>query len=734
LLRHVGVRIGAAANLLYGFKPLWDCGDPASTPYYAPLEEPLTTFAGDIGSEPGERASFEAPEITLHDDEESLLSKLFDYSVLPFKGEEAGFEMPSGALMLRHPNRADILNELGRYIGVELRPGRRYMLVQIRRIDARSTHAVIRESGAVTFDKALHLTEEGRQAMIRLRPGERLQDGLRHDARITARQAEGYLDFYYRFGTHFVSAVTWGDCLFQVFAYEEAPFRLVRDAYERDCENGRLTGPVSLSYSYYTRPELASACGPIVIRSGDAQLRASVREGRWRDSIHAGTDSLFAAYTHPVEPPSAWLDRAVCSVPIGLELTPINRFIEIFRAFNWQRVLKGALLYQYGHAVKLKLDGIVPIDRSFAALDGFASVEREAAAPRRQRPPHAVYRDWLKLEEQAESADAPGDWLHTVSRLLDVQGGESTGGRAFSLRHEGGMLVSRCIAGAADSERMPIVRLPDEALDRVAIRCETMTGAFILANDSDSRRYVVADGFCFAEGESDPLTGRSRVALNRRLMEEEPHDWERLLPELRLSLADALLVPADAWHEALSYARWVSRLIPADSTLDGLIRVRAAAAALERHMAECGSGRQAEEARTRPQRSPDLEYGVMSLYSRWNALRLSARREAGTDGARLSAYCMELIQLYDELAQRTGSTDGDEPANPCRQYLRETLSAIAADATYETGAAPLSRIPNGRLEGYCRFINRMIESTITGFLEGEMNSWLACNRLQPWTT
>ncbi|GFN31701.1 MAC/perforin domain-containing protein [Paenibacillus xylaniclasticus] len=726
-----GVRIGAAVNLLYGFKPLWDRSEPASTPYYSPPVEPLTTFPIEYSNAAEARSTFGSPEITLHDNEESLLSNLFEYTVHPFKGEENCFEMPSGPLILGHADREDVLNQLGRYLGVELREGRRYMLVKLRRIDGRASHAVIRPSGEVTFDKALHLTEEGRKATIRLRPGERLQDGERHDARITAKQAEEYLDFFYRFGTHFVSAVTWGDVLFQVFAYEEDHYRIVRNAYEKDCENGVLNEPISLSYSYYTRPEFVLASGPIVSFSGDAQLESSIQEGRWIDRIHAARDSLFTAYMDADRLPSSWLEPLSQSVPIGIELTPINRFIELFRAFNWQRVLKGALVYRYSHAIRLKLDGIAAIDQCFEPVGGLPASEQAAVIGRARYT--SEYRDQLKLEEA--NAEKPVDRsFMRVSRLLDVRGSEE-GIREIRLPYNDVMLISRCIRGDSDSQRMAVVQVPDEAMKRTKIRCETMTGAFILMNESGTERYAVSDGFCFTEGEHDSHIGRSRVALDQQLLEGESPDWEALLPELRLSLADAMLIPsASAWREVVAYARWIEHLLPEEVTIPQIVRLRETAALLMQHI-ELSLTEQNKVPEAVSRLSEDGVIRVMSLRTQWNELRCRVKEGAYDTAEQQAVYGGQLLKLYDELKElelnesaATGTDWDTEPAP--RRFVNETMEWIAEEVSAILASGSSSNFPHGRLNGYLNFINRMIDTILTERTKGEQRPWLMWHRLQ----
>ncbi|MEV7028395.1 MAC/perforin domain-containing protein, partial [Kitasatospora sp. NPDC093558] len=170
------------------------------SPLFPPSKVPVTAV------EPAtvkDRNAWSGPVVTIHPDAVGLVGKLYDHQVLVTRGKGT---VPAGSLVLGDADAAAAAAALGDYLGVPLKPGLGYMLVrQVRK------HRV----------ESIDPSETGGQ--VKLTPAadgavEKLPD---RSARPSVSDAAQYLSFFETFGTHFVTAVHYGEVIFQVFAYEE---------------------------------------------------------------------------------------------------------------------------------------------------------------------------------------------------------------------------------------------------------------------------------------------------------------------------------------------------------------------------------------------------------------------------------------------------------------------------------------------------------------------------------
>lgn len=546
-----GIQIGSAANLLLGFKPLWNTSENGSSPLFAPPKSPITITEENIVTR--ENALFGYPLVTLHDNVESLLNDLFEYVILPFKGEERSFSMPSGPLILNSRDRDNAITTLSNYIGVDLSKDYSYMLVKLRRFSGISDHEVLRKSGAKTFDRMVHLTKEGRLAMSRLRPGKRLSFGLAHDASISENQAEGYLNFFYEYGTHFISRIYYGDYIFQVFAYNKDNFTCIKEAFAEDSIDGALTGLQAMNYNYYTNNRLVSEYGAIVIHSGDSKLEKTLADKAWYDERYVHGNSIFAAFTNHALAQTLFLSQFDEILPIGFELTPLNRFIEIFRSFSWQRVLKGALLQRYGNSIKLAVPRLNKDDIVKTINNPIDELLTQAAMPSGEEV--LLYENIMDMGKLSlESKDKVKNII-VMSNAMQFADKTSVNlpGRSVNL-------ISHCIYAAAESWNMPELVVTDEAFTSLSLHFEKMQGVMRINNLSRSKSSIVLDGFCYTDNGTRVFLKKLRESVPQRILEKVSDGMRQLIIEQMLLQEDDQKNSLVYQGDNKSYVNWFNRI------------------------------------------------------------------------------------------------------------------------------------------------------------------------------
>ena len=96
---------------------------------------------------------------------------------------------------------------------------------------------------------------------------------------LTAAQTQACLDIFHTAGTHFVSKITVGEVIFQVFAYPSDRFQNVKKAYA----SNDFTGENAVAFAMFTTDANTGAYGyvkefgNILSMSGDASLQKSLR-------------------------------------------------------------------------------------------------------------------------------------------------------------------------------------------------------------------------------------------------------------------------------------------------------------------------------------------------------------------------------------------------------------------------------------------------------------------------
>jgi hypothetical protein len=674
-----GARLGTAVNLLFGLRPVWNAADPADSPFFHPPGAPLTTSAPCV--EPSLAPHWSWPEITLHDDVESLVSELLDVRVVPIAREGGPFAMPSGVLALRGPRRADAIRSIGDRFGVNVHDACGYLLIAVRHEAGRAEHEVTAQDNHVLFQRSRHLTPAGERAMARLRPGRRREFGGQHDAAISAREAQRGLDFCYEYGTHFLAAVRAGDRLVQIFSYDGAAYAQVLAAFVAHGDE-RLRGVDALAFASHIRPKAGASAGRIVSLANGSALERSRVDGVWRDE--AIGESLLAPFGHGDAACRQLLSSFARITAVGYDLVPLDRFMEHFRSAAFRRVVRGALFAAYGRAISLpvpRLIDLTPMDGPRVDLAAIAHGDAHptrmtAAAPVLHIPPDAdIALDANIVTIAADRIDAPRN------------------------------------TGAAAT-----LRLAPHA--RLVMAAREMEGAVLIVRDDGQE--ALLDGLRFACEGDDDAPGRMRVVLRGDLATVPSEDAAALAMPLAQALASVLAHGATSANDrgralAIAQLDMLACAIPASSADDVLDRLRACSRTSAVLLAAADDAQDVGALA----RYADVRADVLAILSRGELL---ARESAETDaraketfGADVAALwrahaaslahvrattgpCHQRIldrSLHD--AEHNVRVGEPSPDDPRLAALLDQFEAIADDAgAMRAAAAELDRLGNAR--------------------------------------
>ncbi|GLQ51900.1 hypothetical protein ACFFJT_18335 [Dyella flava] len=544
------VQLGNSVNVLHGLRPAWFGSSGTAAPFDLP---PCAAWVGVPVPEPAGRGSWGSPEVGLHDTLESLVDALFAYRVRPILADAGRFALPPSALMLGGGRRAAVLASLSAllHLSVEQLEGGGLVLLQLRREDADHRHEA--EEGGV--GRRIHIdnywTREGRHAMGRLRVAGRACGHGGADAIVHKQQADRYLDYFDTCGTHFVTRIGMGDRLFQVMVCHPQRYRLLRTLWSQSaCD---ADGPLAKAFFAYTGDEWIAARGWIVSAAGDPLLERSVAAGAWRGHRSAAADNLLTPFVRPGENIAALLDGLQRSVPIGIEFTAHSPYMENYRAIAWQRVLKGALLQRFGDAVRIPLGG----EAVETGHDGDIVV--------RDNGDNLVLGDTTSVSASLVARLDATQSLCLFGRQLSLRSDEP-----ITLPGQRVTLFAFSIDARSKDDRVPVLRLSDEAF--TSFRCYTpaLAGAVRIGNETGERWNVLFQGLHF--GTDD----QGRVVILGELAQADARALKMLRAPLVGALADveAQIARADGEgdvahaHDARAALEWIHAIVSSSGVAD----------------------------------------------------------------------------------------------------------------------------------------------------------------------
>ena len=481
-------QLGRTGNLLCGLRARWDA---QGGPLVGPAQSGLVTFAA--APPDGPPPHWQPPTVSLHEDVAGLARAAFGVRAT---------EVDAGAVM---PER-----EVLEYLGLTPGANRSFALVRVARVGEACVHEALARPPRRPFYREHHLTVACRRAEARLRPGPRPR--VPHAKRLDAAAAQAYLDHFEQFGTHFISAIRFGDVLLQAFAFDAAEWRARLAASGFDAAERVLGGERALACWGVIAASPSHAPGRVISVAGDAAATAAF----------AAEPSLLAPFAREGDRALERLGGAHAQAPVEIELKPLCRFLELYRALNWERLLAGALHQRLGADVTLP-------DRG---------PREERVDDVLLRPPPGSRPDYQELLRGGEE---PVLAAHT---LVLRERERLTG---FPLA------VHTLRSEARTSAAAPQVVLADDALTGFAPVVERMEGMVRVSNRSGTQHATLLDGFLLTD-----------AGVARAAHVAEPGTLERVAPLLPLLLRTAERLLCDehppAWRAAQALLDWLRRL------------------------------------------------------------------------------------------------------------------------------------------------------------------------------
>ncbi len=572
------IQLGQACTLLFGYRPAWNPSGSVSAPFFAPPTDSTVTFPPTYVP-PQYPDWSNTPYITIHDSAESLISAVYDYGVAPMTHDPAGIDVPVGPLELDDADRSAALAAEGAFLGLDLTANVSYMLVTFERIAGTAKHPFVADPSSA--DRSSYLTAAAKTAIAKLKPAALPDKGsVLYDSKITKADADGYVTQLYNLGTHFVSQLTVGDRLIQVFAYDAAHFKVVRDAFKTDATvqpDGSLavTGLTASGWAYYTSQAsgqfgFVKSYGHLVALSRDPALAAAIAAGNWASSyVPSGTPSIFAAATQ-----YKLMLPLTQSVITAMTLAPIAElFTSALVAGPWDRLVKGGLLQLYGDSVVIPLPREIDYNWSSIFPDQGDSWTSQIVTPVIDVYQQRV--DLAKVKLQGAQIVADNFPMKSFTSFSQVLQATTTADvPRITLPSDRITLIAQII-DTSQAVQTPVIAMSANAFQQFSVVCEDMYGSLIFEDASSGKRKVALDGFLFeTQPAVDPATGRYKVDLSGVLSDApSPALISSVKQSIEFSIVagESLLQSSGPGSDVVralevSYLTWLAGIIPADTT------------------------------------------------------------------------------------------------------------------------------------------------------------------------
>jgi hypothetical protein len=596
----VSLQLGQAANILYGYQPVWNVTSGTALPFFAP---PVVSVVTSV-------PVFEAPEyiewtntptVTIHNSADDLVSAIYHYNVLPLSSDPSGLDIPAGPLALDDADKKTAIASVGALLGLDLTLARGYVLVTMERVNGTATHEFI--DNPSVRDRSAYLTDAASATISQLPPAAPRGKSVLYDSKITKDDGVAYLNAIYNLGSHFVSQIVCGDRLIQVFAYTSDKFSLIQTAFGNDATEQpdgtmAVTGSDAFAWAYYTSPVngtfgFVSEYGNLFCVSGDPTLQTSITANKWVSSYTPGKASIFAAENY------ALLESLQMSVAISVSLTSIAALIRNpLVSGPWDRLVKGALLQKFGDEVTLPLSREVNYDWS-----SIFPQTTDAWASNIVTPTVDIYQELVDLAEvQLLGGDivAQNFKMKSFTSFSQVlMATTKKGADPIALPSDNVTLIAQIIDTTL-AEETPVVSMSTAALGKLNVVCETMYGALIFEGNGSgvSNRKVALDGLLYAtDPNPDPDTQRYKVSLSGVLSDTPSASLITSVKDdigYSIVAGESLLQSYGTGSDTVceleeAYLLWLANIIPADTTDPELARDRSRALYLANDIATFGS-------------------------------------------------------------------------------------------------------------------------------------------------
>lgn len=579
--------LGSTTNLLYGYNASWltkETGNNAlfSVTEKALKEQPLLNT--------NKQGIWGFPEISLHDTAESLLDTLFPYHVNNPSDGTIAPNLPSGSLLISDYNRDSAIKQLSDTLGVNLAvKDCGFALVQLRRHDDTSTHAVNQMNVLVHPNPAripdeFGVTEDFSRAaadLKRVKP----RGSAFSPEHITVNDANEYLKFFTTQGTHFVSNITLGDVIFQVYIMPQKRYDRVKKIY-KDSRN-KLSGPQAVLFRQYTTDSntgtfgYVKEYGNILSFSQTETLTASIKKGDWEEDTFAKTNSIFALYQDNASITTETLNSEYKEVTsITTELTSLTLFIEHSRKQIWRRVFKGGIIQKYKKAIQPEFVSYYNYDLADDLkqneLPGFLS---NIATPHINTYKAGLDFSTLQFIAAKEVKDFTlySNYVYnTGQKTTEIPGKE--------------VLISAQLVALENKKLITTLKLTDAAFKSFQFSSQQFYGALMIENTKGDNHYTFVDGLRYISNTDGP-NGRYYVTVDADVRKApDCAVLDKLKNNLHFNFAFAegnlnLIKSNNCKSELKSFFinsfKWITEIIPSESDDEDLLdlRVRALNAA-----------------------------------------------------------------------------------------------------------------------------------------------------------
>jgi hypothetical protein len=570
------IRLGTSTNLINGYNPNWRPGVAYDSGLFGTPDCPLEER--DIEIEPNTNG-WGLPYITVHDDAAALLSGLFPFTISnPSDGVKEA-SISAGNLLIGDKDSAAARQQLANTLGVPLEAGYGYALIRYVRFSGEAVHNVSANNihthpNPLTPDPSFGVNNDFRQALVKIRPA--LGDNHHFDPeQLTAKQAQACIDLYGQWGTHFVSKVSVGDTIFQVFSYKADVYATIKKVVAHN----DFSGWKAANFAYYTTSAktgqhgFVDTAGGILSMSNDAAILQSIQKGDWNDPQWSGGNSaltpLLGNGDFNMDSFVAFTDL----VPISYQLTTLSIFAEFERRRCLRRVFKGAMIQKFTTAVQPHFEHYCPYDPATVIPPNEVPGLLSTIAT----PIINTYTPRTDLDElQFVAGSTTTNFVLTSNLLYGSGNATSLPGNNVSI------LCQEACFETDDS--FAILTLTDVAFGSYQVSVAKWYGCVQVA--CSSRHETILDGLVYQYGPADDSHGRFSVKVGKDIR-TVPGYAHLALHKDRLffaySFADSILrgmanIPQDIHNPTRQFVTealgWLAYIIPAGSNDADLLDLR----------------------------------------------------------------------------------------------------------------------------------------------------------------
>lgn len=582
------VCIGQSANLIDGLNPHWTPQQGLPGLLYPVPEQPLATRPARVIDS---RGTWSFPELSLHENALSLLDALIPFQVVSPSSEVDAPCIGAGALLAGAQYSHSSLQALSNTLGVNLDDeDLHYVLVKLTRVDGTDTHASVANGILMHVrpsqpDPAYGLTPAFLSSATKLAHAgrSRQQD---YGEQLTALKAQGILDTFGVYGTHYVSAVTLGDTILQVFAYRAEAFANIRTAYAQG--RNPLSGPDTHYFAQFTTDNAVSPLGyvaqygKLLCLSDCSAFNLSVQKGDWVDPLWSQHSSIFAPFIRSTALTRLDLaNRFVEQTTVHVQLASLALMVEQKRGLLWQRILKGAMVQKYRDRIGANF--AVYDTRDFSSL---LPEDTQAVVSFIATPNINLFKTQIDLATLQLVAPQQVQGFTLLANVLSISQGSAVDIPGVQVRLFGQVIDMR----AQGQPRT--IRLSNDAYSTLQLSCDEFLGALAISNHLGDRYSVIVDGLRFGLRDDGP---RAQPFIESDVRGTPANDsLPALIDNLEFSMSFAESALCDRSSSSATglqtlikqYLSWLIDLLPSDSKDERTTTLRVSALDLLRCSAD----------------------------------------------------------------------------------------------------------------------------------------------------